>query len=155
MISAVMRNSLRRLGTASSLRSSVTPVFVGSSRLQRRFSAEKREETVQVDWDLINDTQSLEETSVKGQLVQPEVRRRVGIWLLVCAGAVLGMIVLGGYTRLSKSGLSMTRWKPIQYQYPSTEEKWLEEFDHYKVAATHQKFPEYLLASDKMDLQRF
>jgi cytochrome c oxidase assembly protein subunit 15 len=130
-------------------------VFVGSSRLQRGFGAKPSEEAVEVDWELINDTQLLEDSATKGQLVPSEFRRRVGIWLLVCAGAVLGMIVLGGYTRLSKSGLSMTRWKPIQYQYPSSDDKWLEEFEHYKVRAAHQKFPEYLLAADKIDLQGF
>jgi cytochrome c oxidase assembly protein subunit 15 len=112
-------------------------VYIGGGRLQRNYSAKTREEAVEVDTDLINDTQGLEETSSKAQLVHPEFRTRVGIWLLVCAGAVLGMIVLGGYTRLSKSGLSMTRWKPIQYQYPSTEEKWAEEFEHYKVDSRH------------------
>jgi Cytochrome oxidase assembly protein len=143
MISAVMRNSLRRLGTrggqslSSSVRLNVAPVFIGNGRLQRRFSANSRAEPEEVDTELINDTESLEETSSKAQLVHPEFRRRVGIWLLVCAGAVLGMIVLGGYTRLSKSGLSMTRWKPIQYQYPTTDAKWAEEFEHYKVPAAH------------------
>lgn len=139
MISTVVRNSLRRLGTGgvqsfrSSWRSNVAQVFVGNSRLQRRFSAKSREELDEADKDLINDTEALEEASSKGQLVHPQFRRRVGVWLLVCAGAVLGMIVLGGYTRLSKSGLSMTRWKPIQYSYPSTDAKWAEEFEHYKV----------------------
>lgn len=43
------------------------------------------------------------------------------------------MITLGGYTRSSKSGLSMTRWKPIGYKYPVTPEDWEEEFEEYKV----------------------
>jgi len=43
------------------------------------------------------------------------------------------MIVLGGYTRLSKSGLSMTKWKPIGYRYPKNVEQWEEEFENYKV----------------------
>ena len=57
----------------------------------------------------------------------------VGSWLLLTTGAVFFMIVVGGYTRLSKSGLSMTKWKPQGYKYPSTLEEWTEEFDNYKV----------------------
>lgn len=34
------------------------------------------------------------------------------------------MICVGGYTRLSKSGLSMTKWKAVGYKYPQTEEEW-------------------------------
>lgn len=42
----------------------------------------------------------------------------VGYWLLLSAGMILGMICLGGYTRLTKSGLSMTRWKAFGYKMP-------------------------------------
>ena len=48
----------------------------------------------------------------------------VSFWLLSTAGVILCMISLGGYTRLSKSGLSMTKWKPIGYKYPKNEEQW-------------------------------
>ena len=44
--------------------------------------------------------------------------RLVGYWLLASAAGVLAMIVIGGYTRLSKSGLSMVRWKPIDAHLP-------------------------------------
>jgi len=82
-------------------------------------------------------------------MVHEQHRKKVGYWLLLCAGAVIGMIVLGGYTRLSKSGLSMTRWTPAQKMYPSTEEQWSAEFERYKL------FPEYQLAADKIDLRGF
>jgi len=49
------------------------------------------------------------------------------------AGSVFFMIGVGGYTRLSKSGLSMTRWKPVGYRYPKNQEDWDEEFENYKV----------------------
>ena len=45
----------------------------------------------------------------------------VGGWLFLAAAGVLGMIVLGGYTRLTHSGLSMADWKPYTKKYPSTE----------------------------------
>jgi len=58
---------------------------------------------------------------------------KVGYWLLATAGAVFFMITLGGYTRLSGSGLSMTKWKPIAYRYPRNIDQWNEEFESYKV----------------------
>lgn len=50
--------------------------------------------------------------------------RLVGYWLIGTAGMVLGMICLGGYTWLTKSGLSMTRWKAFRYKYPESQEEW-------------------------------
>jgi hypothetical protein len=44
--------------------------------------------------------------------------RHVGWWLLLTSLGVLGMILVGGYTRLSKSGLSMVRWKPVDPNLP-------------------------------------
>ena len=39
--------------------------------------------------------------------------RAVAIWLFVCAAIVFAMVVIGGITRLTGSGLSITEWKPI------------------------------------------
>ena len=44
----------------------------------------------------------------------------VGSWLFLAAAGVLGMIVLGGYTRLTHSGLSMADWSPYTKKYPRT-----------------------------------
>ena len=38
--------------------------------------------------------------------------RWIAIWLAVCAATILGMILLGGVTRLTESGLSMVDWRP-------------------------------------------
>lgn len=45
----------------------------------------------------------------------------MGSWLFLTAAGVLGMIVLGGYTRLTHSGLSMADWKPYTKSYPKTD----------------------------------
>lgn len=37
--------------------------------------------------------------------------KKVGYWLLGVSGSIFAIVLLGGYTRLSKSGLSMTSWK--------------------------------------------
>jgi len=48
----------------------------------------------------------------------------VGSWLFITAAGVLSMIVIGGYTRLSHSGLSMADWSPYVKKYPNTPELW-------------------------------
>jgi cytochrome c oxidase assembly protein subunit 15 len=44
--------------------------------------------------------------------------RAVGIWLLVCAAMIFVMVLLGGITRLSGSGLSIMEWKPLMGALP-------------------------------------
>ena len=60
-----------------------------------------------------------------------------GKWILGTAGAVVGMIHVGGVTRLTKSGLSMTTWSPLGSLPPITQKEWEEEFARYKT------FPEW------------
>jgi hypothetical protein len=58
------------------------------------------------------------------ELVRENKQKMVGGWLFLCAAGVLGMIVLGGYTRLTHSGLSMADWSPYTKKYPRTDEEW-------------------------------
>jgi cytochrome c oxidase assembly protein subunit 15 len=59
-------------------------------------------------------------------------------WLLCVAGLVFAMVVVGGITRLTESGLSITEWKPITGALPPLNEaSWLSEFEKYK------QIPEY------------
>ncbi len=59
--------------------------------------------------------------------------RPVAIWLLVGVGMIMIQVVLGGITRLTGSGLSITEWKPILGAFPPmSEEKWQIAFDKYK-----------------------
>ena len=44
--------------------------------------------------------------------------RTVGVWLLVCCFLVFAMVVVGGVTRLTGSGLSMVRWAPLSGAIP-------------------------------------
>jgi len=61
-------------------------------------------------------------------------------WLLVCALLVAGMVLVGGYTRLSGSGLSITQWKPIHGVIPPIgEAQWQEEFEAYKATPQYAK----------------
>jgi cytochrome c oxidase assembly protein subunit 15 len=56
----------------------------------------------------------------------------VGKWVLGTAGMVVGMIHVGGVTRLTESGLSMTTWTPLGSLPPITREQWEDEFARYK-----------------------
>jgi cytochrome c oxidase assembly protein subunit 15 len=72
--------------------------------------------------------------------LSPSQRRTVGAWLLTCAGACWGAVTIGGLTRLTESGLSITQWNVIKgMRPPLTEDEWTHEFDLYK------QFPEYKL----------
>lgn len=66
-------------------------------------------------------------------------RKIVGYWLLGSSGLVFGLVVLGGLTRLTESGLSMVDWKLIHFRAPKNEEEWQAYFEKYK------QFPEYQL----------
>jgi cytochrome c oxidase assembly protein subunit 15 len=63
--------------------------------------------------------------------------RIVGLWLLTVSASIFSIIVLGGYTRMSKSGLSMTKWHPHRVMPPRNKEEWEKEFEEYKT------YPEY------------
>ena len=57
----------------------------------------------------------------------------VGRWLLLSSLLVLGVIVVGGVTRLTESGLSITEWRPITGILPPlSHTEWMVEFDKYK-----------------------
>ena len=68
------------------------------------------------------------------------------MWLASVGATVLGMILVGGYTRLSRAGLSMTKWSPLGTLPPRSNEEWDKEFAHYK------EFPEYQLKNQGMSL---
>jgi len=76
-------------------------------------------------------------------------RRLVGYWLAGTAGMVFAMVVLGGVTRLTRSGLSIVEWRPEGERYPRNEWEWAEEFAKYKA------FPEYQRVNSRMSLEEF
>ncbi|KAJ1920391.1 Cytochrome c oxidase assembly protein cox15 [Mycoemilia scoparia] len=70
--------------------------------------------------------------------IPPIDRPIVGYWMLFCASMVFGIIVWGGLTRLTESGLSIVEWAPVRgAKLPTSEEEWELEFEKYK------QFPEY------------
>lgn len=65
------------------------------------------------------------------------VHKPVAYWLLGTAGVVAGMVLVGGITRLTRSGLSMTDWKIYGNLPPMNQAEWEAEFERYK------QFPEW------------
>ncbi|KAF5333375.1 hypothetical protein D9611_002249 [Ephemerocybe angulata] len=74
----------------------------------------------------------------------------VGGWLMASATLVLAIIVVGGVTRLTESGLSITEWKPITGVVPPlTHDDWMVEFNKYK------ETPEFKLLNHSINLDDF
>ncbi|MFN4311105.1 MAG: COX15/CtaA family protein [Ferrovibrio sp.] len=93
-------------------------------------------------------------TSMTAVQAVSETRRQdaeaVARWLFAVAGLVALMVVIGGLTRLTESGLSMVEWKPITgWLPPLSEAAWMAEFEKYK------QFPEYQKVNIGMTLAGF
>ena len=74
----------------------------------------------------------------------------IAIWLLVVCALIFAMVVLGGVTRLTRSGLSIVEWQPLMGAIPPlTHTDWLELFEKYKLT------PEYQKVNVGMDLAGF
>ncbi len=59
--------------------------------------------------------------------------KSVGIWLMISSSLVLAIVVVGGVTRLTESGLSITEWNPITGMIPPlSAQEWDVEFTKYK-----------------------
>ena len=80
----------------------------------------------------------------------PERSRAVAVWLFAVAVMVVAMVVVGGATRLTGSGLSITEWKPLKGALPPlSQADWLAEFRNY------QRIPQYQFVNRGMSLDAF
>lgn len=76
--------------------------------------------------------------------------KSIGYWLISTSSLVFGIVVLGGLTRLTESGLSITEWKPVTGALPPlNQEDWTAEFDKYKNS------PEFKQLNSYMTLEEF
>ncbi|WP_434287046.1 heme A synthase [Celeribacter sp. SCSIO 80788] len=89
----------------------------------------------------------------KGGLIEKRgggARRGIRLWLMVIFALVMMMIAVGGLTRLTDSGLSITEWKPVMGALPPmTAADWQVAFEKY------QQTPEYRLQNEGMTLSEF
>lgn len=75
--------------------------------------------------------------------------RPIAIWLLVGVFMIIVQIILGGITRLTDSGLSITEWKPILGTVPpTTDTEWNKAFDQYKELAQYKNLHFYFTLDD-------
>ncbi len=75
---------------------------------------------------------------------------RVAVWLFVCCALVFAMVVVGGVTRLTGSGLSIVEWQPIVGTLPPLSDiEWQQTFEKY------QQTPQYRLINQGMTLAGF
>ncbi len=75
---------------------------------------------------------------------------QVRVWLLVMAGLVFAMVLIGGATRLTDSGLSITQWMPFKGAVPPLgDAAWALEFERYR------QIPQYQLMNRGMSLAEF
>ncbi|KDD76909.1 cytochrome oxidase assembly protein [Helicosporidium sp. ATCC 50920] len=81
--------------------------------------------------------------------VSPGLRRAVAVWLGGSTLWVGGLIVVGGITRLTRSGLSMTDWKFTGEARPQSQAEWEAEFEKYRAS------PEFRLVNSRMSLDEF
>lgn len=76
--------------------------------------------------------------------------KQIGIWLLICCVLIFCMVVLGGVTRLTGSGLSMVDWQPLMGIVPPlSEREWQASFEQY------QQYPEYQQINRHMELAEY
>jgi cytochrome c oxidase assembly protein subunit 15 len=76
--------------------------------------------------------------------------RGVRIWLIIVAAMIFAMVLVGGATRLTESGLSIVEWKPVTGTLPPlTTEQWTAAFDGYKA------IPQYRELNQGMTLDQF
>ncbi|OAQ93644.1 electron transfer protein 1, mitochondrial precursor [Purpureocillium lilacinum] len=74
----------------------------------------------------------------------------VAYWLLGSAASVFGIVVFGGLTRLTESGLSITEWRPVTGSLPPmSAADWESEFEKYRAS------PEFKLLNPHMTLSEF
>ena len=76
--------------------------------------------------------------------------RTVAWWLLLCCGLVFAMVVLGGFTRLTGSGLSMVDWRPLMGVLPP-----LSEAEWQRVFELYQQSPEFQLVNSDFGVHEF
>jgi cytochrome c oxidase assembly protein subunit 15 len=76
--------------------------------------------------------------------------RAIAIWLILVCCLIVALVGVGGITRLTGSGLSMTDWKPILGSVPPRNEaQWQQRFDQYKAT------PQYELLNQGMEIAEF
>ena len=82
--------------------------------------------------------------------IKQKYYRSVMLWLILLTIMVFLIIIIGGLTRLTDSGLSMVDWQPLLGAIPPLNySQWMEVFEKYKLT------PEFIYVNKNMDLEEF
>ena len=82
--------------------------------------------------------------------IEPRHARAVRAWLIIVAALIFTTLIVGGATRLTESGLSITEWKPVTGVLPPMSQgDWQAEFDKYR------QIPQYRELNRGMTLDQF
>ncbi|KAF2669839.1 COX15-CtaA-domain-containing protein [Microthyrium microscopicum] len=98
---------------------------------------------------------SISATAISANAFQSRVHtqtssKSVAYWLLGSAASVFGIVIFGGLTRLTESGLSITEWRPVTGSLPPfNQTDWELEFSKYRAS------PEYIRLNPRMNLEEF
>jgi cytochrome c oxidase assembly protein subunit 15 len=101
---------------------------------------------------ILSSENMIEQVSTNSNAAAARARqaRPIAWWLLVCCVLIFAIVVLGGVTRLTGSGLSMVNWKPVSGVLPPLgQAAWEREFEHYRDS------PEYAYVNKGMSLDEF
>ena len=80
----------------------------------------------------------------------PKVNKAILTWLLTGCFLVAAMVIIGGITRLTHSGLSMVNWKPVTGVLPPlNDQQWQESFEAY------QESPEFKKVNHHFDIEEY
>jgi heme a synthase len=83
------------------------------------------------------------------QLKEAARSRPVAIWIMIGVGMLLVQVILGGITRLTGSGLSITEWNVVtKVLLPLNEQQWMSEFDKYRQTSQYQYLNTHFTLSD-------
>ncbi|OCH95851.1 cytochrome oxidase assembly [Obba rivulosa] len=148
LLSKATSNRLSRIGPLSGKHpSALDKAFFQTSRLlQARHIAFRAKPTSPFDTRFFSSNAAQLRTAQLPVLSPPSVAG----WLIASSVLVFAVIVIGGVTRLTESGLSITEWRPITGILPPlSQTQWEEEFDKYKAT------PEFKLLNHSMSLPEF
>ena len=79
-----------------------------------------------------------------------KTNKQITIWLISALALIYLMVIIGGITRLTQSGLSMVEWHPVTGILPPlSPEAWTDKFDKYR------QFPEFIKLNPNLTLEQF
>jgi hypothetical protein len=93
--------------------------------------------------NLLDMVRALAKATIRGRTLPMDDThtRAIRVWLYAVAALVLAMVLIGGATRLTESGLSITEWKPVMGVLPPLSERaWQAAFEKYRAIPQYREF---------------